>query len=79
MDDDDIAGVAERLCEEFSGLLPIRVLEAVSDAAAEYGTYSPMFLEQAARALLLKQAARARPAPAPVAPAQVAPGLSAAS
>jgi hypothetical protein len=79
MDDDDIAGVAERLCQEFSGLLPIRVLEAVSDAAAEYGTYSPMFLEQAARALLLKQAARARAAPAPVAPAQVAPGLSAAS
>ncbi len=77
MDDDDIAGVAERLCEEFSGLLPIRVLEAVSDAAAEYGTYSPMFLEQAARAQLLKQAARVRAAP--VAPAKVAPGFSAAS
>ncbi len=75
MDDDDIAGVAERLCEEFSGLLPVRVLEAVSDAAAEYGTYSPMFLEQAARAQLLKQAA----AQAAVAPARVAPGLSAAS
>ncbi|MGN6574261.1 MAG: hypothetical protein ACTHKG_01105 [Nocardioides sp.] len=76
MDDDDIAGVAERLCEEFSGLLPIRVLEAVSDAAAEYGTYSPMFLEQAVRAQLLKQvAARARAAPV----AQAAPGLSAAS
>ena len=52
MDDDDIAGVAERLVKEFSGLSPIRVLEAVSDAAGEYGTYSPMFLEQAARARL---------------------------
>lgn len=65
MDDDDVAGVAERLVEEFSDLLPIRVLEAVSECADEYGTCSPMFLEQAARARLLSQ--------------PVAPGLSAAS
>ena len=65
MDDDDIAGVAERLVEEFSDLAPIRILEAVSDAASEYGTYSPMFLEQAARARLVKQV--------------MGPGLSAAS
>lgn len=65
MDDDDIAGVAERLVEEFSDLPPIRVLEAVSDTASEYGTYSPMFLEQAARARLLKLV--------------MGPGLSAAS
>lgn len=65
MDDDDIAGVAERLVDEFSDLPPIRILEAVSDAASEYGTYSPMFLEQAARARLLKLV--------------VPPGLSAAS
>jgi hypothetical protein len=65
MDDDDIAGVAERLVEEFSDLPPIMVLEAVSRCSDEFGTYSPMFLEQAARARLLKQ----------VAP----PGLSAAS
>jgi len=57
VEDDDIAGVAERLVEEFSDLVPIRVLEAVSDVASEYGTYSPMFLEQAARARLLKQVA----------------------
>lgn len=55
MGDDDIADVAERLVEEFSDLPPIRVLEAVSDAAGEYVTSSPMFLEQAARARLLSQ------------------------
>jgi hypothetical protein len=65
MDDDDIAGVAERLFEEFSDLPAIMILEAVSMCADEFGTYSPMFLEQAARARLLKR----------VAP----PGLSAAS
>jgi hypothetical protein len=65
VDDDDIAGVAERLVEEFSDLPPIRILEAVTDAAGEYGTYSPMFLEQAARARLIKLV--------------MGPGLSAAS
>jgi hypothetical protein len=78
MDDDDIVEVAERLCEEFSGLLPIRVLEAVSDVADEYAMHSSMFLEQAARARLHAQAHARAPAPTPAgSPAQR--GLSVAS
>jgi hypothetical protein len=78
MDDDDIVGVAERLCEEFSGLLPIRVLEAVSAVADEYARHSSMFLEQAARARLLAQTHARAPAPTPASgPAQH--GLSVAS
>lgn len=52
-----MAGVAERLVEEFSSLPPITVLEAVSACAEEFGTSSPMFLEQATRALLLRPGA----------------------
>jgi hypothetical protein len=78
MDDDDIVEVAERLCEEFCGLLPIRVLEAVSDVAGEYAVHGSMFLEQAARARLHAQAHARAPAPTPAgSPAQR--GLSVAS
>jgi hypothetical protein len=79
VDDDDIVGVAERLVAEFSALLPIRVLEAVSLCAAEFSHAGPMLLEQAARAFLLRQCAEQ------VQPVQQAvqgvmpPGLSAAS
>ena len=58
MDDDDIVGVAERLVAEFSGLPPIVVLQAVSACADEYGRACTLFLEQAARARLLKGGSR---------------------
>ncbi|MGZ8735672.1 MAG: hypothetical protein ACXWXO_02635 [Nocardioides sp.] len=73
--DDDIVGVAERLVAEFSALPPIRVLEAVSLCADEFSYASPMLLEQAARAFLLRQCA---PQVQPV-QGGMPPGLSVAS
>jgi hypothetical protein len=58
MDDDDIVGVAERLFAEFPGLPPIAVLQAVSACADEYGHACTLFLEQAARARLIRDVAR---------------------
>lgn len=49
---DDIAGVTERLVQEFASLPPIRVMQAVCTCSEECDAASPLFVEQAARALL---------------------------
>jgi hypothetical protein len=49
---DDIAGVSERLVEEFTDLPPITVMQAVCSCSEECDEASPLFVEQAARALL---------------------------
>jgi hypothetical protein len=51
----EVAGIAERLVEEFSGLPWHVVVEAVCDCAGECQEASPFFVEQAARATLGRQ------------------------
>jgi hypothetical protein len=52
---DEIPGVAERLAREFADVPPMAVLEAVCSCAGECENDSPLFVEQAARAKLVRQ------------------------
>lgn len=49
---DDISGVTERLVAEFANVPPMTVMEAVCTCSDECDAASPLFVEQAARALL---------------------------
>lgn len=49
---DDISGVTERLLAEFANVAPMTVMEAVCTCTDECDAASPLFVEQAARALL---------------------------
>lgn len=49
---DDISGVTERLVTEFAHVPPMTVMEAVCSCSDECDVASPLFVEQAARALL---------------------------
>lgn len=49
---DDIPGVTERLVKEFAGVPPMTVMQAVCTCSEECDAASPLFVEQAARALL---------------------------
>ena len=51
----EVAGIAERLVEEFSTLPWHVVVDAVCDCAGACQGASPFFVEQAARALLVRQ------------------------
>lgn len=50
--DNEMARVAERLADEFPGLPPVVVVQAVCGCLAECSSQSPFFVEQAARAQL---------------------------
>ncbi len=49
---DDISGVTERLVAEFTNVPPMTVMQAVCTCTDECDAASPLFVEQAARALL---------------------------
>ena len=51
----EVASIAERLVEEFSGVPPHVVVDTVCDCAGECQEASPFFVEQAARATLVRQ------------------------
>ena len=51
----EVAGIAERLVEEFSSIPYPVVVEAVCDCAGACPDAHPYFLEQAARARLVRQ------------------------
>ncbi|HET6651814.1 MAG TPA: hypothetical protein VFH10_04165 [Nocardioides sp.] len=51
----EVAAIAERLVEEFSGLPWHVVVDTVCDCAGECQEANPFFVEQAARATLVRQ------------------------
>lgn len=51
----DVAGIAERLAQEFSSLPWTVVVDAVCDCAGACREANPFFVEQAARAMLVEQ------------------------
>jgi hypothetical protein len=51
----EVAGIAERLVQEFSGLPWSVVVDAVCDCAGACQEANPFFVEQAARAALVRQ------------------------
>lgn len=51
----EVAGIAERLVQEFANLPWNVVVEAVCDCAGSCREANPFFVEQAARATLVKQ------------------------
>ena len=51
----EVAGIAERLVQEFSGLPWSVVVDAVCDCAGACQDPNPFFVEQAARAALVRQ------------------------
>lgn len=51
----EVAGIAERLVQEFSSLPWNTVVEAVCDCASACREVNPFFVEQAARAALVQQ------------------------
>ncbi len=51
----EVAGIAERLVQEFSSLPWHVVVDAVCDCAGACQESSPYFVEQAARAALVRQ------------------------
>jgi hypothetical protein len=59
---DDIPGVTERLVGEFAEVPPMTVMEAVCTCSDEVDAASPLFVEQAARALL-RATCQMHPAP----------------
>jgi len=54
----EVAGIAERLVEEFAGLPWHVVVDAVCDCAGACREANPFFVEQAARATLVQQRRR---------------------
>lgn len=58
----EVAGIAERLVQEFNSLPWHVVVKAVCDCAGSYREANPYFVEQAARAALVQH----HLAPAPV-------------
>lgn len=60
---DDISGVTERLVAEFANVPPMTVMEAVCTCSDECEAASPLFVEQAARALL-RATCQVHPSPA---------------
>jgi len=64
----EMAGVAERLVDEFGNLPRMVVLETVRSCAGECDKASPFFVEQAARASLSAHRKGVTCPPQPIAP-----------